>query len=148
MHAKSSQNIVILAASELSESDTFCPYYRLRLLETGGVSDGFTTEVWYSLKDETQTIASWGIGLTVFVMVLLCVGAMMFSIDADRLVLHPIENMVDVVQEIGRNPLRSFPDDDEDDEDEDNVMETTVLLRTIKKIGGLLRVGFGEASPL
>lgn len=44
---------------------------------------------------------------TVFVIIVLTVGALYFSKDANDLVLNPIEKMVNKVKEIGKNPLKA-----------------------------------------
>lgn len=64
----------------------------------------------------------------------------------DRLVIRPIERLVDLVRKISANPLgveyKMMGAEDGFIEG----METTVLLTTITKIGALMRVGFGEAG--
>jgi class 3 adenylate cyclase len=74
------------------------------------------------------------------------VGTYYFSTDVNRLVIIPIEKMVALVQEISKNPLgveyKMLGEEDGFLEG----METTLLLQTINKIGGLMRVGFGEAG--
>lgn len=60
--------------------------------------------------------------------------------------ITPIEKMVALVQKISANPLgveyKMFGEKD----GFISGMETTILLTTITKIGGLMRVGFGEAG--
>jgi class 3 adenylate cyclase len=84
--------------------------------------------------------------MTIFILFLLVVGTYFFSTDVNRLVIIPIEKMVALVQEISKNPLgveyKMLGEDDGFLEG----METTLLLQTINKIGGLMRVGFGEAG--
>ena len=87
--------------------------------------------------------------LTCFVIVLLGAGTMAFTEDTRRLVIDPIERMMRRVNEISDDPLSAGtgtgagtgagPGDDEG-------LETTFLLRTIDKIGHLMRIGFGEAG--
>lgn len=85
--------------------------------------------------------------LTTFVILLLAVGTMVFSRDVNILVIIPIEKMVQLVREISANPLgKDFSLKPEDIKQMDDGMETTLLLRTISKIAGLMRVGFGEAG--
>lgn len=112
-----------------------------------GVGD-FVTEITYDYRDTSRTSAQFGIFMTLFVLFLLVVGTFMFSSDVNRLVINPIERMVQLVQKISKDPLG---------QDYANVkfganegflegMETTLLLQTITKIGSLMRVGFGEAG--
>jgi hypothetical protein len=44
---------------------------------------------------------------TVYVCIVLTFGAMMFSKDANDLVLRPIERMIDKVNKIAKNPIRA-----------------------------------------
>ena len=69
---------------------------------------------------------------------------MIFSRDVHQLVIIPIEAMVKLVREISANPLGFQTAEAGADFQEG--METTMLIQTITKIGGLMRVGFGEAG--
>ena len=72
---------------------------------------------------------------------------MIFSKDVDTLVIIPIEKMVKLVRDISINPLgKNHSIRDDEFGATDDGMETTLLLRTISKIAGLMRVGFGEAG--
>mmetsp|Transcript_8812 Transcript_8812/g.13189 ORF Transcript_8812/g.13189 Transcript_8812/m.13189 type:complete len:887 (-) Transcript_8812:178-2838(-) len=100
----------------------------------------------FDKKDSIQSTAEFGIYMTIFILFLLVVGTYFFSTDVNRLVIIPIEKMVSLVQQISKNPLgveyKMLGEDDGFLEG----METTLLLQTITKIGGLMRVGFGEAG--
>ena len=88
-----------------------------------------------------------GILLTTFVICLLAVGTMTFSRDVNTLVILPIEKMVQLVRDISANPLgKDYSLGPDQIREMDDGMETTLLLRTISKIAGLMRVGFGEAG--
>lgn len=110
--------------------------------------DEFYTEIIYDYKDVSVTTAQFGIWMTLFVLFLLVVGTFMFSRDVNRLVINPIERMVQLVQKISKDPLGQDYAKVSFDEDEGFLagMETTLLLQTITKIGSLMRVGFGEAG--
>jgi len=85
--------------------------------------------------------------LTTFVIILLAAGTLTFSRDVNALVIIPIEKMVQLVREISANPLgKNYTLMPEDIKKMDDGLETTLLLRTISKIAGLMRVGFGEAG--
>mmetsp|Transcript_28112 Transcript_28112/g.63688 ORF Transcript_28112/g.63688 Transcript_28112/m.63688 type:complete len:862 (+) Transcript_28112:138-2723(+) len=109
-------------------------------------TEGFTTQIIYDLHNHSREAAFFSMYTTSFVIVLLIAGTYFFSSDVNRLVIGPIERLVDLVRKISANPLgveykmmgakEGFLDG----------METTVLLTTITKIGGLMRVGFGEAG--
>lgn len=103
------------------------------------------------------------IGRTVFVCIILSASAIFFSKDATELVLDPIENMLKKVKRISENPLRAAMLEEEEtvfwtdfnknskkrpkkqNVDKENY-ETTILEKTIVKIGALLALGFGEAG--
>ena len=69
---------------------------------------------------------------------------MLFSKDANTLVLKPIERMVKKVREVSENLPKRF--EVYDDDDDNKQMETRMLENSIAKICGLLAVGFGEAG--
>ena len=80
--------------------------------------------------------------------IVLLLGALLFSKDANVLVLRPIERMVLKVQAMAANPLTKFsirPHDDEL-ESEGEQLETRMLENSIARICSLLSVGFGEAG--
>jgi len=110
---------------------------------------------------------------TVFICAVLAVGAMVFSHDANVLVLQPIESMISKVAKIRDNPLYAMKlgDDtyrekqEEDDGDKSKkgqegffarcckrqeaqtqTLETKILENAIIKLGKLLALGFGEAG--
>ena len=82
---------------------------------------------------------------TCFIMLLLGAGTFGFSYDINKIVIAPVESMVNLVNELKANPLADFSKRDVDSKAE-KAYETKLLENTIKKIGGLLRVGFGEAG--
>merc|ERR1719261_2373437 len=93
-----------------------------------------------------------------FVVFLLGFGSMSFSNDTQRLVIAPIEKMVNIVKQLADDPLRK-PEMQDEGADEvvevDNKknknsgqLETGMLETTILKIGSLLQVGFGEAGAV
>lgn len=145
----------------------------------------------------SQMEAALNTAQTFFICLLLGVGAMTFSNDANHLVLMPIERMIAKLDKIRRNPLEAMTIDDEDRHREQVKrhrqkpflsqsqhraldqelsswryrlkaklawlraslgldykphvkvplpMETTVLEKTIIKVGSLLALGFGEAG--
>lgn len=88
-----------------------------------------------------------GILLTSFVLVLLGLAILSFNQDIHLLVILPIEHMMHLVREISENPLgKQLSLMLDDNMHKDDGMETTRLIRTISKIAGLMRVGFGEAG--
>jgi hypothetical protein len=107
----------------------------------------FTTQAIQSIKPQLQEAAGLNMILTTFVIILLAVGTMVFSGDVNRLVLLPIETVVQLVRSISKNPLDyKFKHGKKDAALFKEGFETTLLLQTITKIAGLMRVGFGEAG--
>ena len=101
----------------------------------------------FDKSEQANEEALLAILLTTFVIILLAAGTMTFSRDVNFLVIIPIEKMVQLVREISANPLgKDFSLTPEDIKRMDDGMETTLLLRTISKIAGLMRIGFGEAG--
>ena len=107
--------------------------------ENGSVSYAF-----FDMRDASRLKALLNMGRTAFVCFVLGLGAMLFSKDANTLVLKPIERMVKKVREVSENPLKRF--EVYDDDDDNKQMETRMLENSIAKICGLLAVGFGEAG--
>lgn len=108
--------------------------------------NGVTVDSIFDSSAESAEGANFSIGTTIFVMVLLLVGTYAFSTDVETLVIEPIEKMVSLVKKISADPLGVNYDSIHQMEGFVAGMETTVLLTTIAKIGGLMRVGFGSAG--
>ena len=108
-------------------------------------ADGSISYAFFEMRDDSRLKASLNMGRTAFVCFVLGLGAMLFSKDANTLVLKPIERMVKKVREVSENPLKRF-EVFEDDDDGSTQMETRMLENSIAKICGLLAVGFGEAG--
>lgn len=88
-----------------------------------------------------------GVLLTSFVLVLLGLAILSFNQDIHVLVILPIEHMMHLVREVSENPLgKQLSRMLDNNMHNDDGMETTRLIRTISKIAGLMRVGFGEAG--
>jgi hypothetical protein len=59
------------------------------------------------IRDKAKKNAIIGITRTIFVCLVLTLGALFFSKDANELALRPIERMIEKVNKIARNPLAS-----------------------------------------
>ena len=59
----------------------------------------------YKNRSEAIANAYINIGRTIFICILLTIGALFFSRDAEILVLNPIERMIEKVKAIAKNPL-------------------------------------------
>mmetsp|Transcript_16939 Transcript_16939/g.39621 ORF Transcript_16939/g.39621 Transcript_16939/m.39621 type:complete len:875 (+) Transcript_16939:288-2912(+) len=110
----------------------------------GDDSSGSSTLAIFSVKTQRQEDALYNVLTTVFVAIMLLLGAHTFSSDADKLVLEPIQSMMDLVEKVAEDPSREIVLDYSDD---DNVnYETQLIESAIQKITSLLRVGFGVAG--
>ena len=81
--------------------------------------------------------------MTIFIGLLLVLGSVVFTNDTDTMVIKPIGRMMNMIEEVARDPLAPLSFDFSGKKDE---YETRLLELTIEKITGLLRVGFGEAG--
>jgi len=159
-----------------------CPR-QLRMTETEKFTPRLLTEEEYSAFhfvfyfDQRPYIhdeAVYNILKTVFVCVVLCGASLLFSSDANALVLHPVEHMITKVEQIRDHPLSAMKIADEEFKREEmkkmkaravgtrnkirscyrnlcqvqshELMETVILEKTIIKLGSLLALGFGEAG--
>lgn len=125
------------------------------------------TEGYFDNRDFEIESAWRSIVQTIFIIFIFGVATMIFTYDAHKLVIAPIEKMVRIVEELAENPLTTFENDEEEDDptgllaasreayekkngkpktDAASAYETQLLENAIKKIGGLLQVGFGEAG--
>eukprot|EP01082_Thalassiosira_pseudonana_P013135 g12129.t1 g12129 contig6:1276257-1277974(-) len=122
---------------------------RRQAIDVITISDVDYVRLMTSVFDASERVreeAFLGMLLTSFVIVLLGLGMISFTKDVRNLVIVPIEKMVQLVKEISENPLGNDFSLKIDDKNKDDGMETTLLIRTISKIAGLMRVGFGEAG--
>ncbi len=117
------------------------------IISISSLNDNLVMTAAFDYSKRAEEEALLGILLTTFVILLLAVGTMTFSKDVNHLVILPIEKMVQLVREISANPLgENLSLSPHELKGSDDGMETTLLLRTISKIAGLMRIGFGEAG--
>lgn len=110
--------------------------------EDGDVS----TIITFANKDLSSQSAMLSLYTTLFIIGLLIAGTIVINQDIQRTVIDPIEHIILLVSNISKNPLADhYKDYSQEDGFADDV-ETTILLRTVSKIGKLMRVGFGEAG--
>lgn len=109
--------------------------------EDGGTK--YVTEGWFNKEPIAKEVALNGILLTLFVSFVMLAGTVVFTNDVQRLVLNPIERMMNMVEQVAKDPLQTLYFDHSEGSGE---YETRLLESTIEKITGLLRVGFGEAG--
>ena len=95
--------------------------------------------------------AAIGIGQTTFICILLLIGSLSFSSDANTLVLFPIEEMLEKCNAIIKNPIefRNELDYKENQEINEQKLKENEFLwvdKAIDKIAILQCLGFGEAG--
>jgi class 3 adenylate cyclase len=95
------------------------------------------------IRYKTRWLAGLNILRTIYVCVVLTVGSLLFSMDANELALRPIERMIEKVNKIASNPLASREEGVKTDKMN---YETTLIENAIVKIGVLLALGFGDAG--
>jgi class 3 adenylate cyclase len=103
----------------------------------------YKTTVWFNNMSVVEEVALNGILLTIFVSIVMLTGTVVFTSDVERLVLTPIQRMMNMVEQVSKDPLSPLFFDHSDGSGE---YETRLLEGTIEKITSLLRVGFGEAG--
>ena len=75
------------------------------LVEIGSTSGTFHGIAIYDLRKDTKLQAGLAIGTTLFVCIALAYGALLFSQEANNLVIVPIEQMIKKIHRITLNPL-------------------------------------------
>jgi hypothetical protein len=103
----------------------------------------YHTEVWFNNHSVLEEVALNGILTTLFVSLVMLTGTIVFTADVQNLVLKPIERMMNMVEQVSKDPLQPLYFDHTSGSGE---YETRLLEGTIEKITSLLRVGFGEAG--
>jgi hypothetical protein len=108
----------------------------------------------FDAKEVSMNTATKNCVQTLFVCILLVTLAQQFSNDTQKLVIAPVEKMVNIIKQLAVDPLKK-PEVRQDDDEKESPekkgkkgpqLETAMLEDTILKIGGLLQVSFGEAG--
>lgn len=111
----------------------------------------------FDVKEEIQAAALYSIATTVTVILLLALLSWLFSRDAFRIMIRPIEKMKNTVQQLSENPLLHLEKikqrseggkkGSNDSVDSDGYLnETDMLEQAITKMATLLQIGFGTAG--
>jgi len=109
----------------------------------------------FEIRSETISIAEFSIVQTCIVCVILFMLNLQFQNDTQRLVIAPIEKMVNIIKQLAEDPLRKpdvksagvlEEDDPRPKKPGGPQLETSMLENTILKIGELLQRGFGAAG--
>jgi len=99
-----------------------------------------------SSRSEAVLTAYLDLGKTMFICIVLTLASLLFSRDANNLILRPIERMIKKVNRIARDPLLAKEHTLVKDHHSGFENETVQIENAITKIGGLLALGFGEAG--
>ncbi len=85
----------------------------MRYDDTNSVVSKYDTNatIVYLITETNKLQSIMNISRTIFIMILLLVGSMMFNADANKLVLEPIERMSEKVKLLATNPLGLMGDD-------------------------------------
>lgn len=67
--------------------------------------DAWHFTFYFDARQFTQSEAMYGIFITVFICIVLCIASLYFSNDANKLVLQPVEHMIGIVASIRDDPL-------------------------------------------
>jgi hypothetical protein len=102
-----------------------------------------TSSGWFNHRPVQRDEAVYSILLTLFVLVILVLGSFQVASDAQRLVLKPIETLVEFLD----RPSTASRDD-LTSKDNTGMFETKLVENTIKKLVNMLRVGFGPAGSI
>eukprot|EP00747_Dinoflagellata_sp_TGD_P056142 gnl/TRDRNA2_/TRDRNA2_149934_c1_seq1.p1 gnl/TRDRNA2_/TRDRNA2_149934_c1~~gnl/TRDRNA2_/TRDRNA2_149934_c1_seq1.p1 ORF type:complete len:497 (+),score=86.92 gnl/TRDRNA2_/TRDRNA2_149934_c1_seq1:2-1492(+) len=86
----------------------------------------------------------YGLAITGWVCLVLCVASMFFAADANRLVLHPVENMINKVEIIRDSPLSAVKMADEEFKAEESAKakkrKYTRMMRSRSQLEGMDRI--------
>ena len=74
-------------------------------------SDGTMFTAFYSVVVQQKLTSILNICRTIFVCIVLSIASIMFTSDANKLVLTPIERMLEKVKLIAKNPLAAASDE-------------------------------------
>ncbi len=75
-----------------------------------------------------------------FVIVMLTIASLSFTVDSDNLVVQPIERMVGFVKQLSQDPLSKI------EPLVDSELEIDFVENNLKKLGKLLQISFGDAG--
>ena len=127
---------------------TIRPYMQITLehfsYDPTGATLLYHTKAIISYQSYYQRSSLLTIFLYVFIATVLAGGFWAITDDVQRLVLAPIERMMNMVDEVSRNPLQKLQFDRTGSAGGE--YEMSLLESTLEKITSLLRIGFGEAG--
>lgn len=115
------------------------------------------SKAYLQIRTASQAGALLSIFKTFFMMFVLVGFSLILTNDANVLVVGPLERMMNMVKKLAKNPLGALSDETDEgpkageitrtnDNGEEEEYETVMLEKSLRKIGGLLQVGFGAAG--
>eukprot|EP00929_Paragymnodinium_shiwhaense_P002445 TRINITY_DN102704_c0_g1_i1.p1 TRINITY_DN102704_c0_g1~~TRINITY_DN102704_c0_g1_i1.p1 ORF type:complete len:1045 (+),score=297.93 TRINITY_DN102704_c0_g1_i1:291-3425(+) len=107
-------NNKVLCPSDLRKAEYKVYYPELR---TNTAATSFVA--FFDIRPHTRSDAANSLGTTLFICIVLCVGSLVFSKDANVLVLHPVEQMMAKVNAIKANPMTAMKMADKEYQDEE-----------------------------
>jgi len=120
---------------------------QLRSIETliFQAESNFSVSTTYDVSNETKVMAWYNFSMTMIVTVLLAVLSLLLSRDAYCIMIRPIEQMKNTVQQLSENPFLHLDRINKQCESPDDT-ETDILQLAITKMARLLQIGFGSAG--
>jgi hypothetical protein len=106
----------------------------------------YATTAWFNIRPYHRMSSILSIGLTLFIIAHLLLIALLFSMDAQRLVLRPIENMIAFAERMAYDPVGVSTH--LSSKDNSGAYEARLLQNTVKKIMNALTVSFGPHGIL
>ena len=100
----------------------------------------------FDISSDVHQEAWTSLIITFFVSVLLATMGLLFSRDAYKMVIHPIERMKSTILALSENPLLHLERIRSRGRSGSESNETDMLQRAITKMASLLQVGFGSAG--
>ena len=74
--------------------------------------DGVEFSITYSMQQEAKIEAAINLARTCWVIIVLTIAAIHFSNATNRLVLHPLERMLEIVKQIAKDPASAAAQDE------------------------------------
>ncbi|KAF0707063.1 Aste57867_6668 [Aphanomyces stellatus] len=111
-------------------------------------SGGCVSVAYFDIAGDNQSAAKSSMIKALFVMCVLIAASISFVRVARKIVLDPIERMMETVHRLALNPLGKHTTVEQDDQKEAKAQgfETALLESTLEKISALMQVGFGAAG--
>ena len=111
----------------------------------------------FDISVESQLLGVLDICQTIFVMLILTAGALIFSRDAEKYIIRPVRQMIEKVRAIANDPSILMNRSEKSgkkpsrvkmccSEEDGNIPEILLIENTIVQIGALLVLVFGEAG--